>query len=273
MGQGSEEGESLSQHRVVCKDCSLAQLCIPTGMEGEKLDALDSIIRRRRPIKRGEHLFYIGTPVQSIYAVRSGSVKSYSPTEDGQEQVTGFHLPGELIGLDLVNCETHPVAAKALETTSLCEIPFAQLGELHKRVPALQGQLISVMAKELEHHRELFLTLGKKSAEERLAGFLVNLAERYSHRGLSSRDFYLSMSRNDIANYLGLAVETVSRLFTRFQEERLLSVERKHVRVLDMERLHGLARRTRGGRPSPYGSRRSAEKRLLTTVERLAAGV
>ena len=168
MDAGSDETTSLSQHRVSCRDCSLAQLCIPTEIEGEKLDALDSIIRRRRPIRRGEHLYHIGTPVQSIYAVRSGSVKSYSPTEDGQEQVTAFHLPGELIGLDLINCEVHPIAAKALETTSLCEIPFAQLNQLHHRIPGLQQQLISVLAKELEHHRELFLTLGKKSAEERL---------------------------------------------------------------------------------------------------------
>ena len=242
MERGSTNSD-FADRRVACKDCSLARLCLPTGIDGENLEALDSLMVRRRPLKRGEHLFYIGSPFKSIFAVRSGSIKSYLPTEDGQEQVTGFYLPGELIGLDMTNRETHPVAARVLETTSLCEIPFSRLHELSSRIPSLQQILVTILARELEHQRELFLILGKKSAEERLAGFLVNLAERCSRRGLSISDFHLSMSRNDIANYLGLAVETVSRLFSRFQEENLLSVQRKHVRVLDRPRLYQLARR------------------------------
>ncbi len=268
MEPGSTQVSDFADKRVACKDCSLAQLCLPTGIDGENLEALDSIMRRRRPLKRGEHLFYIGSPFQSIFAVRSGSIKSYSPTEDGQEQVTGFHLPGELVGLDMINRETLPVAAKVLETTTLCEIPYSQLDELCSRLPGLQHQLVTILTKELEHHRELFLILGKKSAEERLAGFLANLAERYSQRGLSTSDFHLSMSRSDIANYLGLAVETVSRLFSRFQEDNILSVQRKHVRVLDMARLYRLARKP-GDRVGPPGSR---ERKEMEKPERRGTG-
>ncbi len=237
----------LKQNRVACNDCSLAQLCLPMVVDPVNLEALERIIKRRRPLKRGEHLFQMGAPFQSIYAVRSGSIKTYAPTEDGQEQVAGFHLPGELIGLDAIQRDGYPVAAKVLETTSVCELPFAQLDTLCDRTPTLQRLLRGLLIKELGHQQEMLMLLGKKSAEERLAGLLVNLASRYSERGLSDCEFHLSMSRNDIANYLGLAVETVSRLFTRFQEERLLFVQRKHVRIRDMTRLKAIAFHDRPG--------------------------
>lgn len=234
--------------RVACQDCSLFQLCLPVGIDSADLELLDTIIKRRRPLKRGEHLFHVGAPFQGIYAVRSGSVKTYVPTPDGHEQVTGFHLPGELIGLDAISALVHPCAAKALETTSLCEIPYLQLGELCNRVPALQQQLLKIMSKELLHDQSLLLLLGKKSAEERLAALLLSLSGRYRQRGLSACEFHLSMSRNDIGNYLGLAVETVSRLFSRFQEDGLLQVARKHVRILDLDRLDAIASNLRGER-------------------------
>lgn len=232
-------------NRVACKDCGLAQICLPPGFDSTSLEALERIIKRRRPLKRGEHLFHVGTPFQSVFAVRSGSLKTYVATEDGQEQVAGFHLPGELVGLDTIEGGEYSVSAKVLETTSVCEIPYAQLERLGERLPGLHRQFTGVLTKELAHQRELLMLLGKKSAEERLAGLLVNLAQRYSERGLSTSDFNLSMSRNDIANYLGLAVETVSRLFSRFQDEGLLAVQRKHVRVTDMEGLRALAAHNR----------------------------
>ena len=231
----------LDQAKVACKDCSLFQLCLPVGIDARELEELNSIIKRRRPIKRGEHLFHVGSPFQAIYAVRSGSIRTYVPTEDGLEQVTGFHLPGELLGLDAIHLKHHPCAAKALETTSICEIPFDRMEELSTRLPSLQHQLLTVMSKEILHDHSLLMLLGKKSAEERLAALLLSLSDRYQRRGFSPTDFYLSMSRNDIGNYLGLAVETVSRLFSRFQDEGILTVQRKHIRVLDLPRLRQLA--------------------------------
>jgi CRP/FNR family transcriptional regulator, anaerobic regulatory protein len=227
--------------KVACKDCNLFQLCLPVGIDARELEELDSIIKRRRPVKRGEHLFHVNDPFQAIYAVRSGSIKTYTPTEDGHEQVTGFHLPGELLGLDAINLLHHPCAAKALETTSICEIPFDRLEELSMHLPSLQHQLLKIMSKEILHDQSLLMLLGKKSAEERLAALLLSLSNRYQQRGFSPTDFHLSMSRNDIGNYLGLAVETVSRLFTRFQDEDLLSVQRKHICILDLPRLRSIA--------------------------------
>jgi CRP/FNR family transcriptional regulator len=242
MTQAAESHTSkLDQIKVACKDCNLFQLCLPVGIDARELDELDSIIKRRRPVKRGEHLFRVGSPFQAIYAVRSGSIKTYTPTEDGHEQVTGFHLPGELLGLDAINLGHHPCAAKALETTSICEIPFDRLEELSTRLPSLQHQLLKIMSKEILHDQSLLMLLGKKSAEERLAALLLSLSGRYQQRGFSPTDFYLSMSRNDIGNYLGLAVETVSRLFTRFQDEGLLSAQRKHVCITDLPRLRAIA--------------------------------
>lgn len=241
MSTADDHEPYLDKTRVACKDCNLFQLCLPVGIDASELEELDNIIKRRRPIKRGEHLFHVGSPFQAIYAVRSGSIRTYAPTEDGHEQVTGFHLPGELLGLDAIHLKHHPCAAKALETTSICEIPFDRLEELSTHLPSLQHQLLTVMSKELLHDQSLLMLLGKKSAEERLAALLLSLSERYQRRGFSPTDFYLSMSRNDIGNYLGLAVETVSRLFSRFQEEGILVVQRKHICILDLPQLRAIA--------------------------------
>lgn len=236
----------LHRLKVACTNCTLYQLCLPVGMDPPELALLEEIIKVRRPLARGQHLYQMGDSFVSLYAVRSGSLKTYTLTEDGREQVTGFHLPGELVGLDAISTERHHCAAKALETTSVCEIPFDRFEELWVQIPSLPHQLLRVMSKEMRHDQVLLMLLGKKAAEERLAAFLVNLAERFGQRGFSSREYNLSMSRNDIGNYLGLAVETVSRLFTHFQELSLLNVHRKSVRLLDPAALRLLA-----GAPDP----------------------
>ena len=235
---------NLNPVKVACSDCGLFQLCLPVGIEPAALEQLDRIIKRRRPLRRGEHLFEVNTPFRSIYAVHSGSIKTYVPTEDGNEQITGFHLPGELLGLDAISTQRHPCAAKALETTSLCEIPYEKLTEIAQQIPSLQHQLLRIMSQEILHDHSLLTLLGKRSAEERLAALLVSLSERYRQRGFSRTELTLSMSRNDIANYLGMVVETVSRLFTRFQEEGLLQVERKRVRILSPDLLGAVASST-----------------------------
>src|SRR5512143_2893186 len=248
---------NLNPVKVACNDCGLFQLCLPVGIEASELEQLDRIIKRRRPLRRGEHLFQVNTPFKSIYAVHSGSIKTYVPTEDGNEQITGFHLPGELLGLDAISTRRYPCAAKALETTSLCEIPYEKLTELAKAVPSLQHQLLKIMSQEILHDHSLLTLLGKRSAEERLAALLVSLSERYRQRGFSPTELNLSMSRNDIANYLGMVVETVSRLFTRFQEEGLLHVERKQVRIISPDLLGSVA--------SCGQSLRAVEKERLST--------
>jgi CRP/FNR family transcriptional regulator len=232
-----EKVVSLKEIKVACQECSLNEICLPVGMGETDLNRLDSIIDRKRPLGRGDHLFRIGDPFQSLYAVRSGSLKTYATSEDGQEQVMGFHLPGELVGLDAIADGRHPLAAKALETTSICEIPFSELEALSNQLPTLQHQLLRVMSQEIRDDEQNMVTLGQKSAEERLASFLIGISSRFRRRGFSENQFNLSMSRSDIGNYLGLALETVSRLFTRFQNEGLLHVDRKHIELLDRERL------------------------------------
>jgi CRP/FNR family transcriptional regulator len=230
----------ISALRVACKDCSLFQLCLPLGIGDEDLERLEQIIKRRRPVKRGEYLFRNGDAFHSIYAVKSGSIKTFTFTEDGREQVTGFHLPGELFGLDAINSGSHCCSAVALERSSVCEIPFDRLEELGKTVPSLLNQMLRIMSKEIQQDRTL-LHLGKKSADERLAGFLWSIARRLWERGFDGSEYRLSMSRNDIGNYLGLAVETVSRLFTQFQAEGLLTARAKQIQIHDLDRLRALA--------------------------------
>ena len=235
--QNPENVVSLSKAKVACGECSLNEICLPVGIEKGELHKLDAIINRKRPVARGDHLFRIGDRFQAVYAVRSGSLKTYTTTEEGQEQVTGFHLPGELVGLDAIADDKHPVAAKALETTSVCEIPFEQLESLSGDLPSLRQQMLRIMSREIREDEHNMVILGQKSADERLAAFLVSLSNRYRRRGFSPYQFNLTMSRSDIGNYLGLALETVSRLFTRFQGEGLIRVDRKHIELLDRERL------------------------------------
>jgi CRP/FNR family transcriptional regulator len=227
--------------KVACQECSLHELCLPVGIGRDDLGELDRIIRRRRPIQRGDHLFVNSDPFRSIYAVRSGSIKTYTLTDDGREQVTGFFLPGEIVGLDAIGDGRHTCAARALETTSVCEIPFEELEALGERLPSLPKQLLRIMSKEMHHDQLLLMLLGKRTADERLATFLLSLSQRFGQRGYSSSEYNLSMSRNDIGNYLGLAVETVSRLFSRLQDDGMLVARGRHVVLRDLPRLRALA--------------------------------
>lgn len=226
---------------VACRDCSLYQLCLPVGIEGADLDLLDRIIRRRRQLRRGEYLFRAGDPMRAVYAIRSGSVKTFTSSSDGQDHVTGFSLPGELIGLDAIDSGVYPCSARALETSSVCEVAYEGLEELSMKIRGLQRQLLRLMSREIHHDEKMMVLLGQMAAEERLVALLFDFSSRFRQRGFSSRMFHLSMSRNDIGNYLGLAVETVSRLFTRLQAEGLLSVQNKFVKIHDMERLHRMS--------------------------------
>ncbi|MEA3275206.1 MAG: fumarate/nitrate reduction transcriptional regulator Fnr [Pseudomonadota bacterium] len=234
---------SFETIRVACKNCTLSTLCLPVGLAPEDVERLDSIVKRNRPLHRGDYLFRNGERFRSLYVVKTGSVKTYAPSEEGGEQVLGFHLPGEVVGLDAISKEVHACSAKVLETSAICEVPFARFEELSGSIPSLQHQMYRLLSREIGHDTEMLLLLGKKSAEERLAAFLLSMSKRLRKRGLCPTDFYLSMSRHEIGNYLGLAVETVSRLFTRFQEEGLLNVDRKHVQLLDLRTLEAIVAR------------------------------
>ncbi len=244
---------TLKRFKVACGDCSLNTLCLPLGMAADDLGRLDAIIERKRPLARTENLYHCGEQFDAIYAVRSGSLKTYATSEHGEEQILGFHLPGELVGLDAIADGLHPLSAQALETTSVCEIPFDKLESLSAQLPSLQHQLLRLMSLEIHDDQKTMTALAQKSAEERLAAFLISLSTRLQQRGFSPNRFNLSMSRGDIANYLGLALETVSRVFTRMQNDGLLRVERKAVELLDQDRLYAYA-----GTPCPSASPQSS---------------
>ncbi len=223
--------------KISCQKCSLADLCMPHGMDTGEISQLDEIIKRQQPFQPGQHLYHAGDKSSSIFAVRSGALKTYCITEDGDEQVLGFGLPGELVGFDGLAGNHYSSTCVALETTSICELPFNQLEDLCHSLPGLQKQMMRLVGKEITSDHHMLMMLGQRSAEERLASFLLSLSARYKTRGLSASEFYLPMSRQDIGNYLGLAIETVSRLFAHFQDDKLLTVNRKQIKILDHAKL------------------------------------
>ena len=231
----------LTTLKTACKSCKLHDLCLPLGLDTGDMDKLDSIIKRRKPLQKGEFLFQTGNKFTSIYAVRSGSIKTYTESEQGDEQITGLYLPGELLGLDAIHNYEHPCSGIALETTSLCEIPFDTLEELSEDIPNLHHQLYRIMSKEIASDQTLLMLIAQKNAEEKLAAFLINLSTRLKLRNFSETEFHLSMSRKDIGNYLGLTIETISRTFSRFQSEGLLTTQRKYVHILDIHKLKSIA--------------------------------
>lgn len=230
----------ISKFKVSCANCSLTELCLPRGLKASDLADLERIIKRIRPLQRGEYLFRIGDKFQQIYAIRSGAIKAYQTTEEGSEQILGFYLPGELLGFDAIQDMQHVVTAVALETSSFCSIPFTRLEELSHKIPGLQHQIYRLMSRELSTENESLLLLGKKTAEEKITIFLVNLSTRLHILGYSATEFRLPMSRQEIGNYLGLTVETVSRMFSRLQRDKLISINRKQIKIIDKAALHSL---------------------------------
>ncbi len=230
-----------NKHAVRCHQCAIRKLCLPVMLAESEIDHLETIIERGATIKKGQPLFHAGEPFEAIYAVRSGSFVSSAVNAEGQEMVTGFYLPGEIIGLDGIHSKKHPTTAKALETSSVCVLPFERLQEIAAVIPSLQRQLFNVMSSEIQSEHELMMLLGRKSADERLAAFFINLSQRFKRRGLSAERFRLSMTRGQIGRYLGLAVETVSRLLTKFSEDGLIHVQDREIEILDMPRLSQLA--------------------------------
>ena len=219
-----------------CHDCTLNRLCLPASLQDGEITQLEHIIKRSRPLHKYEHLFRAGEPVQQIYALRTGALKTYLLDQEGTEQITGFVLPGELVGMDAFGRSCFPSYAVALETSLVCTIPLAELEELAGAIPNLRKQLLHTLSREL-HGEQEHLSHNKESAEQRLAVFLLNLSARYSKRGLSALNFILPMSRGEIGNYLGLTTETVSRLFTRCRQLGLIESTGREIHLTDVHAL------------------------------------
>jgi CRP/FNR family transcriptional regulator len=228
---------------IACRYCGIYNLCLPLGLGlgSADMSLLESMVRRKEVFKRGQLLFRPGRRFDYIYAIRSGSVKSYLCTEDGRTQITGFHIAGELLGLSALAARQYTCEARALEATSACRVDAAQFDELAREIPALQYQMLTIMSRQIRQDEELMLLLGKRSAEEKLAGYLVGLSKRYASRGYSCTEFRLSMSRGDIGNYLGIAEETVCRSLGRFREENLITTHGRQIRLNDIGRLSAIA--------------------------------
>ncbi|MEE8389058.1 MAG: fumarate/nitrate reduction transcriptional regulator Fnr [Acidiferrobacterales bacterium] len=232
---------SLASVKAACEGCSLRELCLPLGLGAEDLSTLSAMIKRTRKLKKGEYIYRMGESLTSLYAVRSGSAKTCEISATGEVQITGFHLAGELLGIDGISSERHHCDAVALEATEVCEIPFDKLEELAREIKGLQHQLFRILSREIVQDGELLLMLGKMNAEERLAACLLSFSRRFDQLGYSGTKFKLSMSRQDLGDYLGLALETVSRLFSRFHDEGLLAVDGRQICILDRDRLADLA--------------------------------
>ncbi len=226
--------------QIACSQCTLGNLCLPRSLDASATEQFEYIVNKSRPIQPGEHIFRSGDKFQSIAAVRAGCFKSYVIDKNGEEQVLGFYLPGEIIGFDAIHEKVHKANVVALDTSSVCGLNFDSVSEMARQLPDLQEELFRVMS---SHISELEASAADLSAEERIARLLCSLSSRFAKRGYSSKEFNLSMSRRDIASNLRLATETISRVLARFQSAGIISVNRKKVAILDESRLKDLARR------------------------------
>ena len=222
-----------SNFTIRCQNCSFSHLCIPVSLNQNEMESLDDIIQRKKPMQKNSQLTEAGQKFTSLFAVRSGSFKSYISAKDGEQQITGFHLPGDIIGFDGLQENQYQSFTQALETSMVCEIPYETLDQMAAQLPTLRRQMMKMMSHEIGQDHNLMMLLNKRTAEERISHFILHLSQRFAARGFSSKEFHLTMTRNEIGNYLGLTVETVSRLLSRFQKEGLIKVDGKLINIVD----------------------------------------
>jgi CRP/FNR family transcriptional regulator, anaerobic regulatory protein len=238
--QSTPQAIRLEPFKVACSSCNLRELCLPVGISEQQLERLDDIVATRRSVERGEALFHVGDAFTSLFAVRTGFFKTCVSSEDGRDQVTGFQMAGELLGLDGIGTDRHTCDAVALEDSQVCVIPYHQLEDLSRELSDLQRHFHKIMSREIVRDHGVMLLLGSMRAEERLAAFLLNLTQRLRTRGFSASSLILRMTREEIGSYLGLKLETVSRAFSRFQDEGILAVKQRQIEILDPEALQKL---------------------------------
>jgi CRP/FNR family transcriptional regulator, anaerobic regulatory protein len=223
--------------KVACSNCNLRELCMPVGLSPIELERVDEIVATRRKVKRGTTLFRNGEAFTSLFAIRTGFFKTCVTAVDGRDQVTGFQMAGEIVGLDGIVSDRHTCDAVALEDAEVCVMPFDRIGELSREIGALQHHVHRIMSREIVREHGVMLLLGSMRAEERLAAFLLNLVQRLHARGFSQSELVLRMTREEIGSYLGLKLETVSRTFSKFAEDRIVEVRQRHLRIVDAQAL------------------------------------
>jgi CRP/FNR family transcriptional regulator len=230
----ADDGDALR----FCSTCAFSQACLSQGMDKSSLQDLHMLVEHVGPLHAGDHVFREGDPFEAIAAVRAGTVKTYTVDREGREHVLGFHLPGEVIGLNAIDGDSYPCNAVALDTAMLCRFSFPRISVLAARLPGLQQHLFRLMSRDIGNAS---LLAGDWSADERMAAFLIGLSRRLAARGFSPDRFQLTMARTDIANYLRLAPETVSRVLKRFQDEGMIRVDRRELEISSRMRLEALA--------------------------------
>lgn len=235
-------GSNLDKHfiKIACSNCNMRELCMPIELDAEELKRVDQLVTKRPFVKRGSALFRAGDSFTSLYAIRSGFFKTSVTSEDGHSQVTGFQMAGEILGLDGIATELHTCDAIALEDTEVCALPFDRIEEIAREVKALQHHVYKIMSREIVRENSVMLLLGNMRAEERLAAFLLNLMQRLHARGFSSSDVILRMTREEIGSYLGLTLETVSRTFSKFAEDNIITVNQRHIHIQNADALKGI---------------------------------
>jgi CRP/FNR family transcriptional regulator, anaerobic regulatory protein len=227
--------------KVNCGNCRLNTICLPISLHLEDIDKLNGIIQRGKPLQKGDYLYRANDIFNSVYAIRSGAVKAISLSDNGKEQVTGFYLPGEVVGLDGLADNRYTNSVIALETASVCEIPFNRMEDLSLQIPSLQRHFFQLMSREITQDQQIITLLSKSSAEERIAALLLSISTRNNRRQLAANAFRLPMSRTDIGNYLGLTIETVSRIFSRLQKQAVINVDKKEILIENMDALLKIA--------------------------------
>jgi CRP/FNR family transcriptional regulator len=223
--------------KVACSNCNLRELCMPLGLNESEMERVDEVVATRRKVSRGDNLFRNGDKFNALYAIRTGFFKTRISAEDGRDQVTGFQMAGEIIGLDGIVSDHHTCDAVALEDAEVCVMPFDRIEELSREITSLQRHVHKIMSREIVRENGVMLLLGSMRAEERLAAFLLNLVQRLHARGFSQSELILRMTREEIGSYLGLKLETVSRTFSKFVEDGIVEVKQRHVRILNADAL------------------------------------
>ena len=235
-------GATVESMKVACSNCNLRELCMPVGVSPQDMERIDEVVSARRKVKRGTALFRSGEPFEALYAIRTGVFKTCVAANDGRDQVTGFQMAGEIVGLDGIVNERHTCDAVALEDAEVCVMPFDKIGELSREIGALQHHIHRVLSREIVREHGVMLLLGSMRAEERLAAFLLNLVERLHARGFSRSELVLRMTREEIGSYLGLKLETVSRTFSKFADEGIVELRQRHLRILDAQTLRRIVK-------------------------------
>jgi len=236
---------ATSESANKCSTCVLGQFCLPVGLNSEDISKIDSLITERVRLKKGDALYRQGDTLTAVYGIKFGTLKTEYALPDGREQITGFHLPGEMLGLDGIGNNQYQSNAIALEDSEACVVKFNEFETLARQIPSLQHQFHRILSKELTQDQRHLLSLGSLRAEERLASFLLNFSDRLAARGYSPSEYHLRMSREEIGSYLGIQLETVSRLFSRFTESGLIQIKQRHIKLIDMDGLLELAGKSR----------------------------